>query len=240
MNLAIDIGNSFSKLGIFDGSNKLMVTVVDKLSAELLSDLLDRYGVTDVIYSSVKGEHIIIEELSSSSLARIIPLSSRTSIPVKVNYLTPETLGTDRIAGIVGGYNKYANTNVLVIDAGTAVTFDLLTSEGIYEGGNISPGLSMRFRALNNYTNMLPLISSDNKYDIIGKDTENAIRSGVQQGLVFEINEYIRTFKNLYKGLKIIVTGGDGELLSGMIDQTADYSPDLVIEGLNFIANYNA
>ena len=93
------------------------------------------------------------------------------------------------------------------------MTFDVLSSEGVYKGGNISPGLSMRFQSLNNYTDRLPLVSPDNKYDIIGTNTENAIRSGVQQGLIFEINEYIRTFENLFEGLKIVITGGDGEVV---------------------------
>jgi len=240
MNLAIDIGNSSVKLGVFEGSTKKYINSINKLSAENLAKLVETYGITSIIYSSVAGGSKILTDFSSSSGLELMRLNQDTEIPVKIEYSTPETLGSDRIAGIVAAYNKYGNNNVLVIDAGTAVTFDILLSEGIYKGGNISPGLSMRFQALNNYTDRLPLVIPDNKYDIIGTNTENAIRSGVQQGLIFEINEYIRTFEILFKGLRIVITGGDGLFLSGLINQKVDYSPDLVIEGLNYIVNYNA
>ena len=240
MNLAIDIGNSSVKLGVFEGSTKKYINSINKLSAENLAKLVETYGITSIIYSSVAGGSKILTDFSSSSGLELMRLNQDTKIPVKIEYSTPETLGSDRIAGIVAAYNKYGNNNVLVIDAGTAVTFDILLSEGIYKGGNISPGLSMRFQALNNYTDRLPLVIPDNKYDIIGTNTENAIRSGVQQGLIFEINEYIRTFEILFKGLRIVITGGDGLFLSGLINQKVDYSPDLVIEGLNYIVNYNA
>ncbi len=240
MNLAIDIGNSSVKLGVFEGSTKKYINSFNKLSAENLAKLVETYGITSIIYSSVAGGSKILTDFSSSSGLELMRLNQDTEIPVKIEYSTPETLGSDRIAGIVAAYNKYGNNNVLVIDAGTAVTFDILLSEGIYKGGNISPGLSMRFQALNNYTDRLPLVIPDNKYDIIGTNTENAIRSGVQQGLIFEINEYIRTFEILFKGLRIVITGGDGLFLSGLINQKVDYSPDLVIEGLNYIVNYNA
>ncbi len=240
MNLAIDIGNSSAKLGVFEGYTKKYITSIKQISTEYLADLVKTYGITRMIYSSVAGDNKILKDFSLSSGLNLTCLNSGTRIPVKIEYSTPETLGADRVAGIVGAYNKYGNNNVLLIDAGTAVTFDVLSSEGIYKGGNISPGLSMRFQSLNNYTDKLPLVGPDNKYDIIGTNTENAIRSGVQQGLIFEINEYIRTFENLFKALKIVITGGDGELLSGLINRTVDYSPDLVIEGLNYIVNYNA
>lgn len=240
MNLAIDIGNSFSKVGVFKGNKKGYVGGERSLTREFMLATIEKHRISRIIYSSVAGENSILQSLSKSTGLSIQRLSSSTSIPIKNSYLSPETLGSDRIAGIVAAYNKYHNKNVLVIDAGTAVTFDVLTAKGIYKGGNISPGLSMRFRSLNDYTTLLPLISPDNKYDIIGTNTENAIRSGVQQGLIFEINEYIRTFKILFKELEIIITGGDGELLSGLINQKVDYSPDLVIEGLNYIVNYNA
>lgn len=240
MILAIDIGNSSAKLGVFEGSAKKYIHNTEEISGLMLDKLVLKYGISRIIYSSVRGSSDILSAYCASHGLELISLSFETNIPIKLEYSTPQTLGADRIAGMVGAYNKYGNNNVLLIDAGTAITFDILSSDGIYKGGNISPGLSMRFRSLNAFTGKLPLVSPDNKYDIIGDSTENAIRSGVQQGLIFEINEYIRTFENLFEGLKIVITGGDGEFLSGLIKQAADYSPDLVIEGLNYIANYNA
>lgn len=239
MNLAIDIGNTSSKLGVFKKDRLRQLEAVAKLESKLIEDLCRSYDIRQIIYSSVAGENAVLNKISLDSGIEVYRLGPETVVPVKIEYSTPTTLGSDRLAGIVAAYNKFVNTNVLVIDAGTAVTYDVLTSSGIYKGGNISPGLSMRFRSLNNYTSMLPLVSPDNKYDIIATDTENAIRSGVQQGLIFEINEYIRTFENLYQGLKVIITGGDGEFLSGLISQEVEFCPDLVIEGLNHIVNYN-
>ncbi|MDX2414595.1 MAG: type III pantothenate kinase [Bacteroidales bacterium] len=240
MNLAIDIGNSFYKLGIFDGDHKVFVTRTPELTIDFLNELNLKYNIEKLIYSSVKGNDKVLESLNSKRDIIVLEVNALCNLPFSIEYLSPDTLGSDRLAAVAGAYNKFKDSNVLIIDAGTAVTYDLLLAKGVYKGGNISPGLSMRFKALNTFTGKLPLVIPDYKYDMIGNNTVEAIRTGVQQGLIYEINEYIRNFKIGYKDLEIVITGGDGEFISDKVEYPLEFIEDLVIEGLNYILNYNA
>ncbi len=238
MNLAIDIGNSFYKLGIFDGDHKVFVTRTPELTIDFLNELNLKYNIEKLIYSSVKGNDKVLESLNSKIDIIVLEVSAGCNLPFSIEYLSPDTLGSDRLAAVAGAYNKFKDRNVLIIDAGTAVTYDLLLAKGVYKGGNISPGLSMRFKALNTFTGKLPLVIPDYKYDMIGNNTVEAIRTGVQQGLIFEINEYIRTFEKEHTECKIILTGGDSEYLKDKINHQLIYMPDIVIDGLNYILEY--
>jgi len=133
----------------------------------------------------------------------------------------------------------FPGSSVLIVDAGSALTFDFLSGNS-FKGGNISPGLNMRFKALNKFTDRLPLVSPKNRYTSPGKNTNDAIAAGVITGVIYEINEYIRTFVNEHNDFKIILTGGDGEFLKDKIDYHFTYMPDIVIDGLNIILEYNA
>jgi len=127
----------------------------------------------------------------------------------------------------------------MVIDAGSAVTYDFLSGK-IYKGGNISPGLSMRFRALHRFTGKLPHGSTTDHYPSPGKNTMEAVTAGVIDGLIFEINEYIREFEEKNIDSVIVFTGGDSGYLKDRINYKVIYHPDLVLEGLNHILEYNA
>ena len=240
MNLVIDIGNSSVKFGVFKNEEKILVSKVEKLAYPLLSEIIEKNNVKRIIYSSVQSGQSEFHTLLLKTGLYLHQLSYKSKLPFKICYQTPETLGQDRIAGMAFAYNNFKDQNVLLIDAGTAVTYDVLTQEGLHEGGNISPGLKMRFKALHEFTGNLPLVSPQHNNKIVGDNTIEAIRAGVQQGLIFEINEYIRNFENRYKNLNIIVTGGDGKFLTERIKQTVTFVPDLIIEGLNYILNYNA
>ena len=166
-------------------------------------------------------------------------LSSASSLPFKIMYETPGTLGPDRIAGVAGGAAAFPGHNLLIIDAGSAITFDLLIN-GEYQGGSISPGTDMRFRALNKFTRKLPLVKRSENVSIPARTTELSINAGVISGVVFEINEYIRTFVTKYPDIKVIITGGDAAFLKGFISYSAEFLPDIVTDGLNYILDKNA
>ncbi len=236
MNLVIDIGNSSSKAGVYSKSAKERVYH----SAFELNEILADYSITRAIISSVIKEKPDIIRLLQDRLIPLIMLSHNTTLPFTIKYTSPETLGTDRIAAIAAAYNLYHGINVVVIDAGSAITYDFLDSDSNYAGGNISPGIDMRFRALHDYTGRLPLVDKGQSFDLIGYNTESAIRSGVQSGLIFEINDYIRNLKKKYGQTEIIVTGGDGRFISEYLEEKHEYIPDLVLDGLNFLLNYNA
>ena len=237
MNLVADIGNSLTKIGIFDNDELITVIKEESFDEKLLASLEKQYPITKIIISSVAVSKINPGSKGPSA-GKIFTLGPDTRLPFTIKYSTPSTLGPDRLAGIAGAYNKLAGKNVLVIDLGTAVTFDLLEGD-TYLGGNISPGLRTRFRALHHFTGKLPEVEASQLYPEIGTDTISAIRSGVQSGLIFEINEYIRSLNKKYKDLEVIITGGDASFFDSFIDGRHVHHPNLIIEGLNYILNYN-
>jgi type III pantothenate kinase len=239
MNLIVDIGNTSTKLAVFDGKIKISQARINGLSCEDLEKVLGGIKVQQAIVSSVKEIPSFIFELFLSNIPYVHILSNKSKLPFKIEYDTPETLGPDRIAAVAGAFSMFESQDVLVIDAGTALTFEYL-STNVYKGGNISPGLNMRFKALNKFTDKLPLISLSENYSNPGRNTNDAILAGVITGVTYEINEYIRTFKNKHIDFKLILTGGDGELLKDKINYQIAYMPDIVIDGLNYILEYNA
>jgi type III pantothenate kinase len=239
MNLIVDIGNTNTKLTIFDGKTKLLQTRINELSCEELEKALSGYKIQKAIVSSVKKLPSQLAELFFPDIPVVHILSHESLLPFTLEYESPETLGTDRIAAAAGAYNLFPDSEILIIDAGTAITFDFLSSNA-FKGGNISPGLTMRFKALNKFTDRLPLVTPAEIFSNPGRNTSDAIAAGVITGVTYEINEYIRTFENKHTYFKVILTGGDSEFLKDKIDYHITYMPDIVIDGLNYILEYNA
>ena len=239
MNLIVDIGNTSTKLAVFDGKTRISQARINGLSCEELEKELSGIKVQRAIVSSVKEIPPFIYALFLSNIPFVHILSHKSRLPFNIEYDTPETLGSDRIAAVAGAFSMFTGEEVLVIDAGTALTYDFL-SGGVYKGGNISPGLTMRFKALNKFTDRLPLISITEKFTNPGQNTTDAILAGVITGVTYEINEYIRTFENKHVEFKLVLTGGDGELLKDKINYQIAYMPDIVVDGLNYILEYNA
>ena len=239
MNLIVDIGNTSTKLAVFEGKEKLSQSRINELTCAELEKELSGFKIKRAIVSSVKELPPFISDLFFSNIPYVHVLSYKSQLPFKIEYDTPDTLGADRIAAVAGAYNLYPGAEVLIIDAGTAITFDYLSGNN-YKGGNISPGLTMRFRALNTFTDKLPLVSVAESYSLPGRNTTDAIIAGVITGVTYEINEYIRTFENKHADFKVIVTGGDSEYLKDKINYHITYMPDIVIDGLNYILEYNA
>ncbi len=241
MNLAIDIGNTVSKLAIFKGKELFSKMVVEgKPNEALYAELKnDNPGLHHVILSSVKNtDQQTIVFLKKSF--HLLELSAQTLLPINNLYTAPETLGNDRIAGVVGATKYFPNNNILVIDAGTCITYDFINSDNEYLGGSISPGLEMRFQALHTFTARLPLIKPDENVDeVIGNSTEKSIVSGVQIGMVAEIEGIIKKYESHYRNLKILLTGGNSNFFVKKLKNPIFAAPDLVLEGLNEILDYN-
>jgi type III pantothenate kinase len=239
MNLIFDIGNSNTKVALFDGLKKIISFPTRHYSSGKIGQFLQDYKIEKAIISSVRDFPEFIYDLLTVNIPYTIVLSPKSRFPFTVNYETPETLGSDRLAAVAGAWFRFPGENILIIDAGSAVTFDYL-SGNTYLGGNISPGLSMRFKALHKFTSRLPLISTSDKFSSPGTNTAGAITAGVINGMIFEINEYIRQFEEKFKEAKVIITGGDSGYLSGKIAGEVNFLPDIVIEGLNQLLEYNA
>ncbi|MCF8370277.1 MAG: type III pantothenate kinase [Bacteroidales bacterium] len=240
MNLLIDIGNSFTKLGVFDLYKKIHLSKYTSLcEADLLEILKSFPNLKAAIVSASGNTPGFLIPLLKERIPFVVELNHRLPLPLIIEYATPETLGKDRIAVVVGAQYLFPNSSVLVIDVGTAITYEFLSAEGVYKGGNISPGLEMRFRALNHFTDKLPLLSPKAEHPFMGDSTENAITSGVQSGIQFEMEGYIKDMVAKYPGLKVVLTGGDSFFFAGKLKSTIFAEVDLLFYGLNKILEYN-
>lgn len=237
MNLIFDIGNTQYKISIFEKDKMLENKYLSEICYEELDCLIKKYTVKKVIFCDTRG--VEIEKIKKKLPKQLIffTLTHSTPLPIKINYKTPETLGKDRIAAAVGAYHFFPSKNNLIIDIGTAITIDFLSEQNIFEGGIISPGQELRFRALHEFTGKLPLEKPTKKEIFTPKTTKEAIQQGVQNGIVFEINEYIQRYKEKYKKLNVIITGGYAYLFEKRINYPIFAESFLVSIGLNKILN---
>ncbi len=246
MNLVADIGNSYTKLAVFEKDILSEKRSFKNEGTEIISEeiirLKKRYPkLTNFILSSVKNEDKDLRDLVKDLFEYYIFFSAETPVPVKNYYKTPKTLGKDRLAGIVAAGNIFPNTNVLVFDAGTALTVDFINDKSEYFGGSIAPGLTMRFKALNKFTDKLPKVSVNDKFDTyFGYDTEEAIRSGVQNGILYEVEGHIKKYSERNPNLKVTFTGGDTFFFERRLKKQIFAEPNLILIGLNIILKYNA
>lgn len=241
MNLAIDIGNTVAKLAIIDKGQVVDFLKTEEIDVAYVEGILDSYSdIESAILVSVREEYCDIEELLSRRVSRFVRFDSDTAVPIKNCYSTPKTLGLDRMAAAVGANALYPGSNILVADFGTTITIDLVSSKGEFMGGNISPGAAMRFNALHQQTKKLPLTTLSDETQLLGTDTISAIKNGVINGIVYEIEGYIRDMEQKYADLRIIFTGGDGNFFAKRLKNPIFATYDLVAYGLNRILEYNA
>lgn len=245
-NLTLDNGNTSVKVGFFIGTQIVATNRFIRRDARLLERFISTYKPDTAIVCSTASSAASqrIEQLADQRCRRALHLTHETPMPINIGYHTPQTLGRDRIATAVGAWiiaqRLDKDCDVLVIDAGTAITYDLVTHEGCFVGGNIAPGLSLRFKALHEHTGRLPLVQPDGDMPIVGYDTETAIRSGVMVGMLGEVRSYIAELKLTHPHLMVFITGGDGKWLhSQLADNQIIYSEHLAAEGLNRILLYN-
>lgn len=241
MNLVVDIGNTRTKAALFNESELAEDFIYTGSLKSCVDEIFSKYHqIHNTIISTVKKtDDELLDIIKNKTTGKLIELNASTPVPIKNLYLSPESLGKDRLAAVVGAYTIYKDSNVLIIDAGTAITYDFLNSKGEYSGGNISAGMEMRFKALNQYTAKLPKYSSTTGFPDMGYNTETAIISGVLKGIIFEIEGYISLFSGKYKELKIIITGGDADFFVKNLKKPIFVIPNLILTGLNHILKYN-
>lgn len=240
MNLCIDQGNTRTKAAIFESDLLIKQFQINESSLSDFEEIFDSYPIANCILSTVRESNEIIIKYLKSKCDNFIFLSHETALPITNTYKTPQTLGKDRLAAVIGAYTLAPEKASLIIDAGTAITYDFINANGIYEGGNIAPGLSMRLNALHDYTQKLPLIEAAGETLTLGKNTEEAIRSGVVNGMIYEIEGYISILQKQHLDLNIFFTGGDTFFFEHKLKNTIFANQNLVLIGLNRIINYNA
>lgn len=234
MNLCVDIGNSLVKIGIFDNDDLVSSLCFTELGADTLSELSNKFPIGKCIVGSTIGYPSWLAEMVKSSFPHTIFLTSDTKIPIKNMYRTPETLGPDRLSAVIGAYSQ-THSDTLVIDSGTAITYDMISSKGEYLGGNISPGIEMRFRALNMFTAKLPLVDKEGPLPECGYDTYTAIRCGVINGVKYEIEQFIKHWILKYPNLSIFFTGGCDINFDNSIKSRIFADKYIVLKGLNIV-----
>ena len=240
MNLIIDAGNTSVKLGAFNQGRLLQQKQIpNKNLLKGVDELIDMFpGIKYGIVASVSFlEDDQLKDISSRiDLYRV---NDQLPVPFNNQYASPETLGADRIGLIAAAVLHYPDKNTLVIDAGTCITYDMITEENNYLGGAIAPGLHMRYQAISHFTDQLPDLQPADYPDFIGDSTVNSIHSGVINGLCREIDGVIEQYESRYEHLTIILTGGDALFLSKRLKKAIFAHSNFLLEGLNFLLEYN-
>ena len=236
MNLVLDFGNTRIKAGLFDGEI-LKKTLAEFDIYALLSRLNDFTFDHIMLATVVELPKETIEFLKTKGKLSFFEASTPT--PLSNYYQSVNTLGSDRLASACGAYLQFKGNAFLVIDAGTCIKYNYTDKNGCFLGGGISPGLAMRFKALHEQTNKLPLISFDADYiGLIGSNTQNSIRMGVQLGIIAEVRGIIEEYKQLNSAVNIVLTGGDAPFLQKGLKNGIFADLDLILKGLNSILNY--
>lgn len=236
MTLLLDFGNTRVKAAVKNGAS--LETVY--CGPAVLDDLKESVRDSDVDGGMWCAVHPLEKEMESWLLSKgLKPLRWDTPVPLKNDYSTPQALGMDRLAAAVGAWCMKPAHDLLVIDAGTAITYDFVSAQGVYKGGNIAPGISMRLKSLHEHTGALPLVQAQGETPFLGNDTETAIRSGVVNGVRFEIDGLIRELQSKYPSLLVFLTGGDAEFFDIKGKSTTFAVPDLVLWGLSGIVEFN-
>ncbi len=236
MILLADFGNTRVKMAVpLDG--EMQVVYSGPVVLDGMMESVARYGIEGGMWCAVcTVPETVTQWMLSLGMVR---LTHKTAIPIRNAYLTPQTLGMDRIAAAVGAWSMKPGNNILVVDAGTAITLDLISSDGVYRGGNIAPGINLRLRALHEYTGALPLVGADGDTPAFGYNTQTAVRSGVVQGVRNELLGYIESLKLEYPSLLIFLTGGDTDFFDIRGKKTIFAVSDLVFRGMARILELN-
>jgi type III pantothenate kinase len=239
MNLIIDIGNTLTKLAIFQGREMVAFASFPGVDIQHIIKFCETdQPNSNAILSSVKAYPAEINAFLNKRFNTIY-FDHTIIVPVVNKYSTPETLGKDRLAGVVGAQLLMPLTDLLVIDAGTAITYDIINAAGEYLGGSISPGITMRYKAMHTFTGRLPLLDYYEDAQLTGDSTSTSIYSGVLNGVLAEMEGIIHAYQHVYPNLKIIVTGGDHNYFDKRLKIKTFAAPNLVLEGLNLILQFN-
>lgn len=238
MNLIVDIGNTRTKYAVFEDGDWVECGMGLLETYDLATRYLKNGHEVNLILSSTGVISEEVRERLREVSTFFCELSAGISLPIRIGYDTPQTLGGDRIAGCVGGVVLFPGKELLIIDSGTAITYDFVSADGEFRGGNISPGLGIRFRALNEFTASLPLVKCAVDHGYIGMNTHDAILNGVMNGMLFEVRGYIDELYRTNPHAVVIVTGGGSEYLKKTLERTVFFEDKLVITGLNRILEY--
>jgi type III pantothenate kinase len=237
MNLIIDLGNTLTKIALFEGGDLVKLGSYKRLTVDQVTKFFQRKPIRAAMVSNVAHPTPLIRSLRAHF--PVLLMDPDLSLPIRNRYGTPETLGNDRLACAVAAAALFPGKPVLSIDTGTCIKFDLVDAAGNYWGGAISPGLQMRLKAMHTFTARLPLVKLSITKNLVGNSTHESILNGAVNGALHEVTEAIRCFRAQYPGLKVILTGGDRVYFEERLKNRIFAVPNLVLQGLNLILEHN-
>jgi type III pantothenate kinase len=239
LNLIVEQGNTATKVAVYQRDKLIKAVVYKAFEASDASLLFEQYPLENGIFSTVKEPDKMLTDTLSGRLKKFLFFDGLVKLPLRISYRTPETLGKDRIAAAAGAHYLHPEGNVLVIDAGTAITYEIVEASGNYIGGNISPGLTTRFKALHQFTAKLPLVKETGQVPLVGTSTETAIVAGVVNGIVYEMDGHIDAIRKVYPDIFVFLTGGHSFYFEKRLKNAIFAAINLVLTGLNRILEYN-
>lgn len=245
LKLTIDEGNTSTKLALWDADNIVESASYNSGWEEAVKIFMDGRDCADMaILCSVRDCDLTAAKRLLSTYATkplILSLCQPMSMPLGISlYKTPDTLGADRIAAAAGARTLFPGQNLLVADIGTAVTYDIVFDDGNFGGGNITPGIDMRLKALNVFTERLPSVSAEGDIPPFGYDTATAMRAGAVRGVAAETEYFTHLYTKSDAPVKLILTGGGASTVAPFLKTSFIHEPNLVMIGLNSILDYNA
>jgi type III pantothenate kinase len=232
MYLAIDVGNTRSKIGVYDQRKLVYYTFFKQLTVTRLNLICSRYDIHGICVC-VSGS--INESLKYffSKRSDVLFLRNNINLPIKIGYKSPQTLGKDRIAAAIGAYMYDGKkSGALIINMGTCITMDYIDDHGVFQGGNISPGVSMRIQAMHKFTARLPLVEKNVNDTLLGYNTTTALQNGAIGGAKREIESFIDEINEKYQQVKVFVSGGDAQFFVEYTKKQIFARPYIVLEGL--------
>ena len=239
MNAAIDAGNTLIKIGVFENDSLVEIFTFPTGNFQNIYRYLEKKHFENCIISSVIPIPSHLLKYLKLKADHTIILDKDTKTPITNTYKTPQTLGNDRLALAVAAADKFPGKDVILISAGTCITYNFVTAKGRFLGGAISPGLNSRIRAMHNDTAGLPLITIESEPELIENNTTGAMASGVVNGIRFEIEGFVNDIRKKYKNCRVILSGGDSRYLAGNLTIETDIEPDLALTGLHLILKFN-
>ena len=236
MNLIVDIGNSTAKAAVFKDGEMVLRKRLNANLEDGIAMIVEEFDIDACAYSSVGKARPELDEAIKHMVPEVFHVTGETATPLICDSLTPETLGADRLAAAVGAAYCCPGHDLLIVDAGTCITYDYVSASGHYLGGNISLGMGMRLRALHEQTARLPLVSAEGEAPFIGRNTQQAIRTGVIRGMDYEIKSYIRDMRQQHADARVFLTGGNGYRFAQ--EYEVERNDALGESGLNCILEY--
>ena len=238
-NLTLDVGNTRTKIALWDNDKVTFQDTIPYLTIPYLKKHAYNRKKVNCILSVTGSLTSDIESWLTDRYHNFTTLSHHTPVPIANKYRTPHTLGKDRLAAVVGAHAEFSDADCLVIDAGTCITYDLVSAAGEYLGGNISPGIRMRLKAMHQLTERLPDVAPGEPQKWLGNDTVSALRNGAQRGALLEVRGFVNKFRRRYRAVNVVFTGGDADFFVGHFKSRIFARPNLVASGLNQILKYN-